>query len=217
MISRLFAGPVHLALSVMLVALTIVAYLGVPLAMPLPIHWTITGKVDGYLPALWAFLPALVLGLASIALWVLGPGLGGGKHFERGKSLIAVAVCIVTAAALALQSALLAIGFGVTVDIPRFAAIGISIAAIVLGNYLPKTQPNALAGLRLPPTLSDAENWTRTHRLTGRLMMLGGTVSLILAVGIVDQPYILFIVLAVGVLLPTIAGTIYSYRIRKSA
>ncbi|WP_029040203.1 SdpI family protein [Cucumibacter marinus] len=217
MISRLFAGPVHLALSVMLLALTIVAYLGVPLAMPLPIHWTITGEVDGYLPALWAFLPALLLGIASMALWALGPGLGGGEHFERGKSLIAVAACIVTGAALVLQSALLAIGFGVAVDMVRIATIGIAIAAIVLGNYLPKTQPNALAGLRLPPTLSDAQNWTRTHRLTGRLMMLGGTVSLILAVGLANQPYILIIVLAVALLLPTIAGTIYSYRIRKSA
>ena len=58
--------------------------------------------------------------------------------------------------------------------------VGFAIAALllVLGNAMPKSRPNAYAGIRLPTTLRSEANWQATHRLGGWLTMAGGLVLL---------------------------------------
>ena len=49
----------------------------------------------------------------------------------------------------------------------------------VIGNYLPKCKQNYTVGIKLPWTLNSEENWNRTHRLGGRVMMIGGIATMI--------------------------------------
>lgn len=51
-------------------------------------------------------------------------------------------------------------------------AIGLMLA--VFGNYMPRLKPNYFAGLRLPWTLENEENWRITHQVAGKWWFWGG-------------------------------------------
>lgn len=61
----------------------------------------------------------------------------------------------------------------------RMGFIFISILFMILGNYLPKIKQNYTVGIKLPWTLNDEDNWNKTHRLAGKLWVLGGFIILV--------------------------------------
>jgi uncharacterized membrane protein len=83
-----------------------------------------------------------------------------------------------------------------------------------LGNYMNNIKPNYFAGFRLPWTLSDDENWRKTHHLAGKIWFGGG---LFLAVISLLLPFKftfpLFIALVVVM---SLIPAIYSYRLFKN-
>lgn len=85
---------------------------------------------------------------------------------------------------------------------------------LIIGNYMQNIKPNYIAGFRLPWTLSDDDNWRRTHHVAGRLWFGAGL--LIIAAGFfVPAKAMLFVsggILLVAGLLPAF----YSYKIFKA-
>ncbi len=63
----------------------------------------------------------------------------------------------------------------------QIIALALGILLIVLGNAMPKSQPNSFAGLRIATTLRDAANWQATHRLAGVLFIAAGAMLLVAA------------------------------------
>ncbi len=55
----------------------------------------------------------------------------------------------------------------------------IGLLFVAIGNYLPKCQQNYTIGIKIPWTLSSEENWNRTHRLAGWVMVIGGIVFMV--------------------------------------
>ncbi len=82
-----------------------------------------------------------------------------------------------------------------------------------LGNYMVNIKPNYFAGIRLPWTLSDDENWKRTHRLAGKLWFWGG-MSLAIISLLIPYKFAAPLFIATMVIL-TLIPAIYSYRIFK--
>lgn len=58
------------------------------------------------------------------------------------------------------------------------ATVGLGI--IVVGNVMPRTKPNWIAGVRTKRVLSDPDLWRRTHRRFGGMLLLTG-IAVILA------------------------------------
>ena len=92
-----------------------------------------------------------------------------------------------------------------------FSATGLFFA--VIGNYLPNLKPNYFAGLRLPWTLENEENWRKTHQLAGTLWFAGG---LFLALACLFLPptaaiILFFSVMTILVLIPAV----FSYRLYR--
>jgi uncharacterized membrane protein len=87
----------------------------------------------------------------------------------------------------------------------------IGLLFMFIGNYLPALKPNYFAGIRLPWTLSDDDNWRRTHFLAGKVWFWMGlvfaVVTLFLPLKAIMPVFIGFIL--VMVLIPGI----YSYRV----
>lgn len=92
-----------------------------------------------------------------------------------------------------------------------FPLLGVLFAFI--GNYMNNVKPNYFAGFRLPWTLSDDENWRRTHHLAGRLWFAGGL--LIALSGFVVPAKIMLTVFIIITILITAIPAIYSYKIFK--
>jgi uncharacterized membrane protein len=79
----------------------------------------------------------------------------------------------------------------------------------IIGNYLPNLKPNYFAGMRLPWTLENPENWRKTHALAGKLWFGGGLLAITCLFLPAKAAMILFF--AVMILLVFIP-TVFSYR-----
>jgi uncharacterized membrane protein len=71
-------------------------------------------------------------------------------------------------------------------------------------------KPNYFAGLRLPWTLNNEENWRLTHRLAGKLWFTTGILLLILAF-LLPASWLVFVFMGM-VFVTVIVPVLYSYR-----
>jgi uncharacterized membrane protein len=60
------------------------------------------------------------------------------------------------------------------VDITRIIFVMMSFFFIALGLIMPRLRRNPIIGIRTPWTLTNEENWARTHRVAGYSMVGGG-------------------------------------------
>jgi uncharacterized membrane protein len=91
------------------------------------------------------------------------------------------------------------------------AAVGLLFA--FMGNYMHNIKPNYFAGIRLPWTLNNDENWKKTHLLAGKLWFVGGLLIAIMCLLLpVVLSMILFFIITVFI---TVIPGVYSYRLYK--
>lgn len=95
----------------------------------------------------------------------------------------------------------------------RFLFAGMGLLFCILGNYFHNIKPNYFAGLRLPWTLENEDNWRKTHLLAGKIWFAGG---LIMAIVCLFSPLIVsvittFTLITVMIFIPCV----YSYRLYK--
>jgi uncharacterized membrane protein len=214
MTSRDILTPLNLGLVVILAIATAAGFMLVPAGTTLPVHWGITGEADGFLPRDAALLMLPLIALLVLALLVGVQRLAGEQRRQASRFAIAAVVPALLALFTAIQVGTVMIGSGVDVDMVRVIVVGVGALFIVLGNVMPKTQPNWIAGIRLPWTLSDPVNWQATHRVGGLLMMAGGA-AIVLAAILTGHPMTLLAVTLAGVFLPVLVTTIYSYRLSR--
>lgn len=214
MINRPILNTLNRVLVGGVVLVTIAGFLLVPLDGNLPVHWGPDGQVDTYAPAHVALIvPAIVTFMVVAILFVLRPA-GMRQDMEAGRPLINASISFIAALSIMIAGATIAAGLGHAVDLPRLIVGMIGAMLLVIGNYLPKTQPNWIAGVRLPWTLRDPDNWRTTHRWAGWLTMLGGLVAIVAA--IVNPPTeTLFLVLMIAALLPAVISIVISYFIAR--
>lgn len=90
---------------------------------------------------------------------------------------------------------------------------GVGLLFAIIGNYLPNLKPNYFAGLRLPWTLENPENWKKTHALAGKLWFGAGL--FLAAICLLLSAKIAFVVFFSITAIITIIPCIYSYRLFK--
>jgi len=95
----------------------------------------------------------------------------------------------------------------------RFMISGVGFLFAVIGNYMYNMKPNYFAGIRLPWTLSNDENWRRTHLLGGKLFFGGG---LLIAVSCLFTSFMVSIIILLAItMIIALITCIYSYRLYK--
>ena len=95
----------------------------------------------------------------------------------------------------------------------RLIFAGTGLLFCFIGNYLHTIRPNYFAGIRLPWTLENEDNWRKTHLLAGKLFFAGG---LLIAATSLLLPLTGCIVIVLAVTFGiVIASFIYSYRLYK--
>src|SRR5688572_16676614 len=63
----------------------------------------------------------------------------------------------------------------------RFAVAFLGLLIVLIGNYMNNLKPNYIAGIRLPWTLNDPQNWKKTHLLAGKVWFAGGILVVLLS------------------------------------
>ena len=93
-----------------------------------------------------------------------------------------------------------------------FTPVLLGVLFIFIGNYLPKTKQNSALGIKFSWTLRNEENWNKTHRITGKVWVLGG---LIMIFSIFLPPVAMVSVVVCVVLAMMLVPVVYSYSIYK--
>ena len=60
-----------------------------------------------------------------------------------------------------------------------FIYYGTGLMFMVIGNYLPKVKQNNTIGIRVVWTLQDEENWSATHRFSGKIWVASGILCML--------------------------------------
>ena len=105
--------------------------------------------------------------------------------------------------------AIYGLALGMELDIGVIVNIMVGIMFIILGNYVHKVKQNYTVGMKLPWTLNSEENWNRTNRMTGWILILSGL--LFLMNSLLLKTEIVLAVIFVVILVPMI----YSFILYK--
>lgn len=144
------------------------------------VHWDQAGVANNYVPkALAAFgLPFFCLGIHCISFFMRRQDP---KAANTSAAIGKFIDWLIPLMSLILLPVTLFIAIGVEIPIPLLVSVMVGGIFIVVGNYLPKSRQNYTIGIRLPWTLTDPDNWNKTHRLAGYLWIIGGFVMIVIA------------------------------------
>ena len=78
-----------------------------------------------------------------------------------------------------IEVANIAIGLGASINVGSIICFVMGIFMIFVGNMLPKIKQNHSFGIKLPWTVTDEDNWYKTHRLGGKCFFIGGIMMMV--------------------------------------
>jgi immunity protein, SdpI family len=93
----------------------------------------------------------------------------------------------------------------------RLIVIGTGLLFTIIGNYMYTIKPNYFAGIRVPWTLENENNWRLTHKLGGKLWFAGGLVMAIAALLLPATTLLTFMLVLIIIL--AVIPIVYSYRL----
>lgn len=180
--TRNLLGIVSAALVAVMALSALFAGLSLPADLRLPIHWDLSGAPDDW-AGKWVglLMPAGMVAAVSLLFWFLPALEPRARNFSRSQGLYLWGWVAILLFGVAIQLVVLstALGWGIPANHLVVGACGVMF--LIIGNQLGKSRSMYMIGLRTPWTLASEEVWVRTHRLAGRLMVLGGLVTIVAA------------------------------------
>lgn len=177
----------------------------------MPMHWGVNGEVDSWgSKAVAVFvMPLILFAIQWLCFFVsaLDP-----KRRNLNQKVLSIVLGIIPGINLVIHMMLYLTALGHEVAIIPVVCALVGVLLIIVGNYLPKCKQSYTMGIKLPWTLHDEENWNATHRLAGKLWVVGGVLTI--GCGFLP-PVAAFIVLMSVVTVMVIVPTVYSYRYEK--
>lgn len=173
-------------------------------------HFNSEGIADGYSSKLFAVigLPMLILVIHLFCIFMTSQDPKNKDISNKINSLI-LWICPLVSLFATLAVYPYALGYDLNSSFLTSVLLGVMF--IVIGNYLPKCRQNYTIGIKLPWTLSDEDNWNKTHRLAGKLWFIGGLIILLNAFVHLAGMWIMLGMLLIMTLIPTVYSYLY-YR-----
>ena len=169
-------------------------------------HFGMNNEANGFSSKAFA-----VFGIPAILLAVLWFGAFVTSHDPKRQNIspkmISLVVWIAPVTSLVVAAILYPVNLGYALDITYFVELLSGVMFIIIGTYLPKARQNYTIGIRVPWTLANEENWTRTHRLAGTLWIICGILMIIICLTRLAPVQWFVGILLIMVLVPCI----YSY------
>lgn len=183
------------------------------LADQAPIHWNVYGQPDNFAhKSLAVFLfPLTTVGLYGLLLVVplLDPRRDNYARFAGVYRLLRSGMVLIFTG---IYLATLAAGLGYQFDIGMMVKGLVALLFILIGNMMGQVRHNYFVGIKVPWTLASEEVWRKTHRLAGRMWVVGGIICLVTAF----VPGVFGAVVFFGaVLVMTVVPMVYSYIIYR--
>ena len=165
----------------------------------LPVHFNAAGEADNWESK------SFVVFLMPLFLWAIHLltgfiTLADPKKQNIGDKMFLLILLIIPFTAVFVCILTYCSAFGIDFSVNMLGNLFLGIIFILIGNYLPKSRQNYTVGIKIPWTLSDAENWNKTHRFGGTIWLLCGIVLLINA--FLDIIWIIPVTIGAATILP---------------
>lgn len=177
----------------------------------MPTHFNLLGQADGYDHKMFAIfgLPALMLLMHWLILFLM---IKDPKSSNISSKIQLLIYWIIPFVSCLSMISIYGESLGYSMMTGLLGQIFMGVVMIVIGNYLPKTRRNYTIGIRITWTLENDENWRKTHRLAGKIWVLGGLLLLLNAFVQLYVYWIFFLTLLLVIMIPCV----YSYQLSKS-
>ena len=177
----------------------------------IPTHFNLLGQADGYNHKMSAIfgLPTLMLLMHWLLLFIM---IKDPKSSNISSKIQLLIYWIIPFVSCLSMISIFGESLGYSMMSGLLAQIFMGVVMIVIGNYLPKTHRNYIIGIRLPWTLENDENWRKTHRLAGKIWVLGGLLLFLNSFVQLYVYWVFFLTLFFVVIIPSV----YSYQLSKS-
>lgn len=147
-----------------------------------PGHWNIQGQVDAYYSRSFGafFAPFLTIAIYLLMLLIplLDPRRDNYQRFSGAYTFLRWSLVVFF---MLVYAATILVAMGYQVDVALMVKALVAILFIVIGNFMGQFRHNYFVGIKTPWTLANEEVWQRTHRMGGRIWVLGGFVCLAMA------------------------------------
>lgn len=176
----------------------------------IPIHFNAAGQANNFQSkALAVFgLPVFLL---LVHLFVIFMTARDPKNRTMNEKMGKVIYWLTPIVSLSVFYLIYSKALGSTTNPSIFVSALLGLIFVIMGNYMPKLKVNHTVGIRLPWTLQSEDNWNKTHRLAGKLWVLGGLILLLEAGLQFALSYVLVLVLLAIVFIPMM----YSYQLSR--
>ncbi|MBU2565935.1 SdpI family protein [Patescibacteria group bacterium] len=180
----------------------------------IPSHWNVNNEVDNWMPkniGVW-MMPAIALLMIILfpLLQRIDPKKENYEKFKKAWEVIQLTLVIFFAHMYAVTM-YISLHIEQSYLVGRLVTFGIGAMFVILGNYMGKVRHNYFVGLRTPWTLADPEVWQKSQRFSGWMFVLGGLLMILNSILWISPFYVLMIIIAMIVVLPTF----YSYWISR--
>lgn len=176
----------------------------------IPIHFNVAGQANNFQSKVLAVF-GLPVFLLLVHLFVIFVIRRDPKNSAMNEKMVRVIYWLTPIVSLSISYLIYSKALGSTTNPSVFVSALLGLIFVIMGNYMPKLKVNHTVGVRLPWTLQSEDNWHKTHRLAGKLWVIGGLILLLEAGLQFAVPYVLGIVILTIVLIPIL----YSYQLSR--
>ena len=163
----------------LMVGLSAWAWVQLPADASLPVHWNAAGEADRYGGKAEALLllPAVTIGVLLLFTLIRYIDPLRANIERSGQAYRAVLLGVLFFMAVLHTGAVLS-ALGYPINVGLLAAPAVVLMFVIMGNYMGKIRRNYMFGVRTPWTLASELSWNKTHRITGKLFVLSGLLTI---------------------------------------
>jgi len=210
---RMLVGTIAL-LGTML-ALSAYGWANLPAGAQIATHWDPEGNPCNYVAREIGLLIVPGIALALAVVLALLPLIEPRRdNLARSRGAYANVCLSFLAVLMVVHAGLVASALGHRVDVTRVFVLAAALMLAIAGNYLGKVRANGTFGIRTPWTMSSELAWDRTHRATGRLLVILGL--LVAVVSLFAPTPVSLAALMAGAVVMLAFGFAYSYLVWRA-
>ena len=180
----------------------------------IPTHFNLKGEADQYSLKIFTvfFMPLILLALHGIMIIGTASDPKGERVSDKIFNLILYIIPLVS---IFVSTMIYLKAMNYDINITRIVLWFISVVFIITGNYIPKARQNYTIGFRTPWTLNDQENWDKTNRFGGYLMVAAGILTFICSFLPNTFIFVLPLLILSGILPLIYSFMLYSRKVRQ--
>ena len=137
------------------------------------------------------------------------------RNRQQNRKVIGMTIWIIPVITLLYNGIVRLVDMGADIEnlFMAFIYYGTGLMFMVIGNYLPKVKQNNTIGIRVVWTLQDEENWSATHRFSGKLWVASGVLCMLC--GLFGESIAALVLYIVSIMAAAIVSILYSYLFYK--